>query len=288
MSITLRDGIMTLTGNVGPSLFGDGFTAGEVALALASVDDDAPLTVRLSSAGGYADDGTAIYNAFRARVGDVHVVVTGMAASAGSLIAMAGDRITMASGSLMMVHEPMMTLLNANGADLASAAQAQAAYLNGYVAIYARRTKRNPADIRAMLKQTVWFDAPGAVEAGFADDEEGEADAELPAFDYRVYARAPERLTAMASAKHWQFDAAVSLDARAERARADRAEAELGTLRAFKAQREREDDRDRAMIESGLVRADGRLNGQGLTGATSPPRSRTASPVWNDFLKGRD
>ena len=72
------------------------------------------LTVRLNSGGGIASDGQAIYTMLRdysATVGRVTVVIEGVAASAASLIAMAGDEIVMRLGSWMLIHDPAQAIV---------------------------------------------------------------------------------------------------------------------------------------------------------------------------------
>ena len=91
----LVDGELVLYGFVGDSFWGDGFTASEVIDALAELGRDADVTVRLNSGGGYTDDGIAIFNTLTAHRGKVEIVVDAMAASAASVIAMAGDTVTM-------------------------------------------------------------------------------------------------------------------------------------------------------------------------------------------------
>lgn len=280
MAAILRDNTLTLHGSVGPDLFDDHFTATEVDLILAGLDDAADLTVKLNSGGGFVDQGLAIYNVLRARAGKVHVVVASVAASAASLIAMGGDRITMAAGSVLMMHEPMVTLLNADSADLASAAQAQGAYTTGVVGIYARRSGRSEADVRALLKATSWFDAEAAVQAGFADDVGDEETSDVPPFDYRMFAKAPSRLTAMASAKNWKIHA-TAIDAKATLARAEKAEADLVALRQ---------DFDDFKIRA--EHAEARMAGQ-PTGHLANPSRRTGPghrlPVrWDNFTTRND
>ncbi len=72
---------------------------------LAALDADT-LTVRLNSPGGSVTDGLAIYNALKRHPAEVHVEIDGIAASIASLIAMAGDTVSMAANALLMIHAP--------------------------------------------------------------------------------------------------------------------------------------------------------------------------------------
>src|SRR5690606_4398240 len=82
---------------------GSGVTANRISAALRSIGNK-DITVRINSPGGDMFEGIAIYNLLRAHPAKVTVEVLGWAASAASVIAMAGDDIRMGLGSLMMVH----------------------------------------------------------------------------------------------------------------------------------------------------------------------------------------
>jgi ATP-dependent protease ClpP protease subunit len=95
---------LLLYGTVGSSFWDEEcFTAKTVRDELAGLSG--PITVRINSGGGIATEGQAIYTALRSYAGQVDVVIEGIAASAASLIAMAGDTITMTTGSIMMIHD---------------------------------------------------------------------------------------------------------------------------------------------------------------------------------------
>ena len=81
-----------------------GITASDVARDLAAFTGQR-VTVRVNSPGGEVFDGIAIYNLLRGHVGGVDVVVDGLAASAASFIAMAGETVTMRPHSRMMIHD---------------------------------------------------------------------------------------------------------------------------------------------------------------------------------------
>lgn len=191
------DGELVLYGPVGfVSVFdGDGFTPSEVIAALVEIDGD--LTVRLNSGGGFAVDGIAIYNALKSRETGVTVSIDGIAASAASIIAMAGDEIVMRDGALMMIH-------NASGVTIGTAKdhtkQAEVlGKLDGALArIYARSSGKSASAVAKMMDTETWFDGPEAVDAGFATKTDDTAADEPTAFDYRVYAHAPEKLVARA------------------------------------------------------------------------------------------
>ena len=291
MTVTLSEDARTLrlVGTVGNAdLFGDGFTAGEIARVLAAVADDLDLTVRLNSSGGFADEGVAIHSMLRARAGTTTVIVESIAASAGSVIAMAGDKIVMTPGAVAMLHEPMVSFINANGADLAQAAAGQAAFTTAYANVYARRTGRSVADVRALMASTAWFDAEAAVAAGFAD-EVGEGTATDPApFDFTTYANAPDRLVAMAVRNDWSLAAATltrpTANAKPADGEVEAMRAELEELRADAAARRATDadnyerERIEAMRDTPVASS---------LAQPVPPRrtTRTSPPDWGSFTR---
>lgn len=174
-----------------------GVTAERVVQELKAVNGEA-LTVRINSPGGDVFEGLAIYNALAGRQGETAVQVDGLAASAASIVAMAGERITMQAGSLMMVHHPWAVAIG-NAADMRDMAEVLDKIGNGLIDIYAQRTGQSAKDIRGLLDAQTWMDADEAVELGFADDKAGAdqapADQKAAAWDLRVYGTPPSWVT---------------------------------------------------------------------------------------------
>lgn len=201
----IKNGELYLYGTVGLMLFfEDGFTDSEVIEALSELDGD--VTVHLNSGGGAAFMGVAIHNALKAHEGRITIQVDGIAASAASIIAMAGDDIVMRDGSMLMIH-------NGSGLTLGTAeahrktATALGKLDKSMANIYAKRTGRESGEVKSMMDAETWMTAEEAVEEGFATewDEDEEAE-EATAFDYRLYAKAPERLVAMANSFKFSRD----------------------------------------------------------------------------------
>ncbi len=186
-----------LEGSVGLAFWPDEphFTAASVRAALAEAGD---VTVHVNSGGGIATEGLAIYHLLRDHPGNVHVVVTGVAGSAASLIVMAGDRITMRAGAMLMIHDPAVGYTDGRGTeeDHRDVADMLARMSQGYAEIYAARAGITPDEARAIMRAETWFTAEEAVAAGFADDTETTAPAAAAAFPYRIYANAPQHLLA--------------------------------------------------------------------------------------------
>lgn len=241
MTVQVKGQEVTLSGTVGVDWFDDGFTHAEVVTALAGLDGD--ITVRLNSGGGIAADGAAIHAALATYDGSVHIIVEGIAASAASLIAMAGDRITVADGAVMMIHDPL-NVTYGNSADHAKTIEELEAYATAYAKLYARRSGKTAAECRDIMKAETWYDGDEAVAAGFADDTGEQKAKPIAAYDYRAYANAPKRFAAQAKAKGWSMakinDAASSAAHHkdtdmSEKERADALAAELATMKAEKA-----------------------------------------------------
>jgi ATP-dependent protease ClpP protease subunit len=183
-----------LYGTVGDSFWNeDYFTASMVRDQIRGMTG--PLTVHLNSGGGVATEGQAIYTMLKDYPGEVEVVVDGVAASAASLIAMAGDKITMRLGSWMLIHDP--AVLMGYGRGTADDHRELAGFLDklgdAYAEVYAARTGMTAESAREIMRaETVYLGAQ-AVAAGFATDFEGNTQAAAAAaFDYRIYAHAPE------------------------------------------------------------------------------------------------
>jgi ATP-dependent protease ClpP protease subunit len=217
MAVLVNGNEVALTGVVGDMFWDDGFDASSVITALAQVGRDNEITLRINSGGGIATEGAAIYAALKSHKGGVNVIVEGIAASAASLIAMAGDTITMAPGAVMMIHDPAgMTMGDA--AAHAKAIEALDVLGDAYAGIYADRTGKPVEEMRNLMRAEAWMTGPQAIAAGFADamqadNDNDDEDYEASAFDYRVYARAPKRLVALADRNGWKARAVMAAPA---------------------------------------------------------------------------
>ncbi len=223
------NGVLSIDGPIGSDLPG-GIASAAVVAALAEHPRNQPLTVEINSGGGHGDEGIAIYNALAARTGKVTTIVTGLAASAGSVIAMAGAERVMRRGALMMLH-------NASGVTIGpAAAHTKTAGMLGLfddamAEIYAEAAGRPLAEIKALMDAETWLDGEAAVAAGLATTSEKAEAKAFAAFDYRVYAAAPVQLRALAATNGWTLGGPVD----AERQRADALQAELDALKAERA-----------------------------------------------------
>jgi ATP-dependent protease ClpP protease subunit len=146
---------------------GGGVTVNRISAALRSIDNR-DVTVRINSPGGDMFEGIAIYNLLRAHPAKVTVEVLGWAASAASIIAMAGDDIRMGLGSFMMVHNAWGVVIG-NRNDMRNAATLFDQFDAAIVDIYQARTDLPRAEIEQLMDAESVMTAAQAVESGFAD-----------------------------------------------------------------------------------------------------------------------
>jgi len=166
---------------------GGGVTAKGVEEQLKAAGGD--VTVLVNSPGGDLFEGVAIYNLLRMHKARVTVKVLGIAASAASIIAMAGDTIEMGGGSFIMIHNAWVCACG-NRNDL----RAVADYLEPFDAalrdVYAARTGLADDELNSLLDAETWLNADEAIRRGFADSRtDDEAPAASAAVGERIKAK---------------------------------------------------------------------------------------------------
>lgn len=147
---------------------GEGVTAKRIASALRSMGAG-PVTVNINSPGGDMFEGLAIYNMLREHKGEVTVKVLGLAASAASVIAMAGDTIQIARAGFLMIHNAWVVAMG-NRNDLREYADTLEPFDMAMADIYAARTGQDQKAITKMMDAETWIGGSSAVEDGFADE----------------------------------------------------------------------------------------------------------------------
>lgn len=147
---------------------GEGVTAKRIAAALRAIGKG-PVTVNINSPGGDLFEGFAIYNLLRDHDGEVTVKVLGLAASAASVIAMAGDTIQVSRASFLMIHNTwVMAIGNRN--DLHETAEFLEPFDRAMADIYSSRTGLDTEDVTAMMDAETWMGGAEAIGKGFADE----------------------------------------------------------------------------------------------------------------------
>jgi ATP-dependent protease ClpP protease subunit len=135
---------------------------------LGALPEGTPIDLRLNSPGGSVFDAVAIHNAIRRHEGTVTVWIDGIAASAASYVAMAGDEIVMPENAFLMIHDPA-GLVMGTAADMRAMAEALDKVGDSLAAGYAAKSGRTPEEVSALMAAETWFDATDAVAQGFAD-----------------------------------------------------------------------------------------------------------------------
>lgn len=163
--------------SIGDSFWGDSISAKSFTEMLNKVDPKTKtLNVRINSPGGDVFDGISIYNLLQAKKKTMKVVcyIDGLAASIASIIALAGEEIIMGHGALMMIHKPMAGVYG-NAEELDKMINRLDDVEEQLISIYAKKTGKGRAELRAMLSAETWMDSTQALDHGFStktsDDE---------------------------------------------------------------------------------------------------------------------
>ncbi|MCK9496753.1 MAG: Clp protease ClpP [Dehalococcoidia bacterium] len=164
-----------------------GITADEFVRDLREVDASR-INLHINSPGGEVFDGIAIHNALVNHAASVTVFVDGLAASAASFIAMAGDRVVMAKHATMMIHDPWGFTVG-DARDHRKQADLLDRLGDTIADIYLDRAGGTRQHWRDLMLEETWYSDREAVEAGLADEVAGDAEAEdrfdLSVFDFR-------------------------------------------------------------------------------------------------------
>lgn len=126
------------------------------------------VTVWLNSPGGDCVAAAQIYNMLKEYPGNITIKIDGIAASAASLIAMAGDEVLMSPVSMMMIHNPL-TMAVGNADDMQKAAAMLDEVKDSIINAYELKTGLTRAKLSHLMDDETWMNAVKAVELGFAD-----------------------------------------------------------------------------------------------------------------------
>ncbi|HGD0954295.1 TPA: head maturation protease, ClpP-related [Streptococcus agalactiae] len=126
------------------------------------------ITLWINSPGGDVFAAAQIYNMLMDYQGDVHVIIDGLAASAASVIAMAGTTVSMSPVAMMMIHNPW-TFAQGEAKDMAKVIEMLGEIKESIINAYELRTGLSRTKISHLMDSESWFNAKQAVELGFAD-----------------------------------------------------------------------------------------------------------------------
>jgi ATP-dependent Clp endopeptidase proteolytic subunit ClpP len=151
------------------------------------------IRVRINSPGGSVFDAVAIANALREHSAHVVTHVDGIAASAASFIATAGNEVRMADNAFIMVHDPS-TFGYGNAADFRKLADTLDKVGDMIANEYVKRTGQTLATVKQWMSDETWFSAEEAQDVGLVDHVDGTSTVNNT-FDLSVFAHAPAALT---------------------------------------------------------------------------------------------
>lgn len=145
-----------------------GVTAKGFLAELGALPDDGAIDLRLNSPGGSVFDAVAIYNALKRHVGEITVWIDGIAASAASYIAMAGDTIVMPENAFLMIHDPS-GLVMGTAEDMRATAEALDKVKGSLIQGYAGKSGKADDEVATLMAAETWLDAKDALDFGFID-----------------------------------------------------------------------------------------------------------------------
>lgn len=147
---------------------GEGVTAKRISAALRTIGPANDVTVNINSPGGDLFEGMAIYNLLREHKGQVTMKILGLAASAASIIAMAGDEIQIARAGFIMIHNTWVVAMG-NRNDLRDVADQLEPFDFAMADIYNARTGIEQKAIQKKMDAETWINGSAAVDEGWAD-----------------------------------------------------------------------------------------------------------------------
>ncbi len=152
------------------SWWGDEITPAQFSKDLADIGDVEEIIVRINSGGGDVFAANAIYTRLKDHPAKITVKIDGWAASAATIIAMAGDTIEIPANGVFMVHDPKMGVLGYFSAEEFTKLSEELvvvkrSIVNGYVL----KTKKDPQEIADIMAAEKWYTGEEAVESGFCD-----------------------------------------------------------------------------------------------------------------------
>lgn len=149
------------------------------------------ILVRLNTPGGDVFDGMAIFNSLANHKGKVTIRIEALAASMGSVLAMAGKEIQAYSNTMMMIHDPW-TYMAGNQYELREMADLLEKISGNMLDVYAGRSKVGKREMKEIMKAETWYTAKEAKEKGFIDTILETGKAAKAQFDLTMYTNAPD------------------------------------------------------------------------------------------------
>ncbi len=153
-----------------------------------SMDSD-EIDVHVNSPGGFVYDAVAMYEALQSHKAKINMRIDGLAASAASMIAMAGDTIQIVKAGRMMIHDAQV-IAYGSPADLREAADLGDAISDDIAGVYADRAGGTASEWRERMSATTWYSAQQALDANLVDTIKSGAENSIDKRTQMVMARA--------------------------------------------------------------------------------------------------
>lgn len=197
---------------VGGGFFSDGVTAKGVRQQLAANSEAKSIKVRINSKGGDVIDGLAIYQQLLDHPANVDVQIVGIAASIASIIAMAGDTISVSPVGFVMIHEPFGVLMGGGSKELRRKAEVLDQMRDTLAEVYVARTGQKKTDVLAWMAAETWMRPAQAKERGFvntilpmkqaSEKASAEAFAVFNMADFEVFENVPDEVRGLVEQSH--------------------------------------------------------------------------------------
>jgi ATP-dependent protease ClpP protease subunit len=191
---------LTVYEEIGESWYSAGCTASTVRDALMQAGIFNRIHLRINSPGGDVFEGIAIYNLLRAQKKPIDVFVDGIAASAASVIAMAGDTITMGTAAMMMIHNAW-TIAVGDAREMRKTADLLDAIGSSIGEVYTKKSGKTADEVQVIMDAETWLGAQQCVDEGFATavaaDDDEDSSAMALARSFKATAKLPNLPTAL-------------------------------------------------------------------------------------------
>ena len=154
------------------SWFEDDITPGMFKDALYEAGGGGPVTLRINSYGGDVIAAAKMHTIIREYPGKVTVKIDGVAASAATVVAVAGDVVRMQETGYFMIHDPAFVffLAHVNLEDMGRMTEALKAFKEGIVNAYETKTGLSRNRLSKLMTDETWMDAQKALDLGFIDE----------------------------------------------------------------------------------------------------------------------
>lgn len=164
-----KSATIEIRGPIGDDYYADGVTSKRFAKVMREIGGVSVIDLFIESEGGLVTEGRAIYDMLVRHPATVNAHIEGIAASAATFIAMAGDSIDITEGALFMIHRARVGIFGADRDELRKMADIVELVDDIIADTYAARTGLSRSKIDAWMKEEKWMSGKEAVELGFVD-----------------------------------------------------------------------------------------------------------------------